>query len=209
MLKPFLTLLLATGIFTAASAQTKGKTEFGINVGLNTATVFTNSGYGYYGYTNPDYRVGFNVGLTADHYFSDRWSLKAKVIYDQKGWDSGYISFNDNSSYATDYKLNYLTIPVMANWHFGRTRNWYLNFGPYIGILLNAKESAKNTDVKPYINNPDGGLAVGIGVKFPIGEGSKFFIEYLGQGGVGDVFKNNFDTSVNNSVSSFNIGVTF
>ena len=27
--------------------------------------------------------------------------------------------------------------------------------------------------------------------------------------GVGDVFKNNFDSSVNNSVSSLNVGITF
>jgi hypothetical protein len=205
MLKPIIAILLASGIYTAASAQTKGSTEFGLNVGLNTATVITNTGYGY---ANPDYRVGFNVGLTIDHYFSESWSIKGKLIYDQKGWDSGFISFDDNS-YATDYKLNYLTIPIMAAWHFGRAKNWYLNFGPYIGILLNASETAKHTDVKPYVNNPDGGVAVGIGVKIPISEKSKFFIEYLGQGGVADVFKNNYGSSVNNIGESLNVGINF
>ncbi|WP_233496696.1 outer membrane beta-barrel protein [Mucilaginibacter hurinus] len=48
---------------------------------------------------------------------------------------------------ATNYKLDYLTIPVMANWHFGRTKNWYLHFGPYVAFLLNVKTSIANTDI--------------------------------------------------------------
>jgi hypothetical protein len=79
MKKLFTTLLIALGIYTAASAQTAGTTEFGVNVGLNESTVTTGDNQ-----TNSDYRVGFNVGVSADHYFSDAWSLKVKVVYDQK-----------------------------------------------------------------------------------------------------------------------------
>ncbi len=55
-------------------------------------------------------------------------------MYDQKGWDDGTIT-DVNGTFITDYNLNYLTVPVMANWHFGRTKNWYLNFGAYTAIL--------------------------------------------------------------------------
>ncbi|ASU35758.1 porin family protein [Mucilaginibacter xinganensis] len=204
MQKIFTTLLVVLGIYTTASAQTTGTNEFGVNIGYNAATVTTSQ------YTNSAYRSGFNVGVSMDHYFSDRWSIKIKAVYDQKGWNDGYIDFGgSNGAVTTDYKLDYITIPVMANWHFGRTRNWYLNFGPYLGILLNAKESATNTDLKDAFNKADAGLDVGIGIKFPIAEKAKFFIELNGQGGVTDLVKDNTGSALRSSVSNINIGINF
>jgi hypothetical protein len=202
MKKLFTTLVVVLGIYTAAFSQTKGTTEFGVNVGLNTATVTTSA------YTNTDYRVGFNIGVSADYYFSDRWSFKAKVVYDQKGWNNGFISTGSNEV-TTDYKLNYITIPLMANWHFARTRNWYLNFGPYIGILTSAKETAGGNDLKDVFNTTDAGLDIGIGVKIPVSNRAKFFIELNGQGGVSDIVKNNTGSALRNSVSNINVGFNF
>jgi hypothetical protein len=129
------------------------------------------------------------------------------LIYDQKGWDNGF--FSASNSGITDYKLDYLTIPVMANWHFGKTRNWYLNFGPYVGILLNAKESAMGMDLKEVFNSTDIGFDAGIGIKFPIAEKAKLFIELNGQGGATDLIKDNTGTTLRNSVSSINVGINF
>ncbi|MDB4919991.1 porin family protein [Mucilaginibacter sp.] len=203
MQKFFTTLLVVLGIYTTAFSQTKGTTEFGINVGYNAATVTTGNGQ-----TNSDYRSGINLGVSADYYFSDRWSIKGKLIYDQKGWSNGFID-DGSGAITTDYKLDYLTIPVMANWHFGHTRNWYLNFGPYVGILLNAKETATSTDLKEFFNTADIGLDVGIGIKFPISDRAKFFIELNGQGAATDLVKNNEGSAIRNSVSSVNIGFNF
>jgi outer membrane protein W len=203
MQKIFTTLLVVLGIYTTASAQTAGTTEFGVNVGYNGATVTTGNGQ-----TNSDYRSGFNAGVSVDYYFSDRWSIKGKLIYDQKGWSNGFID-DGSGEIATDYKLNYLTIPVLANWHFGRTRNWYLNFGPYVGILLNATETAGGTDVKEFFNTADIGLDLGIGIKFPVSDKTKFFIELNGQGGATDLIKDNTGSSLRNSLSSINIGLNF
>jgi len=78
----------------------------------------------------------------------DRWSGKTKLIYDQKGWNNNFIDFQEGSFSAKNFRLNCLTVPVMASWHFAPKRNWYLDFGPYLGILLNARETDYNTDVK-------------------------------------------------------------
>ena len=203
MKKIFITLLLAAGIYTATFAQTNNQVEFGANIGYNVANVQSGN------ISNNDYRSGFNLGVSGDYFFSDRWSIKAKLIYDQKGWANGFISADGSGDVATDYKLNYLTIPVMANWHFGRTRNWYLNFGPYVGILLSGKETSLGTDLKPYLNSTDFGLAAGIGVKFPVTDNAKLFIEADGQSGVTDIFKANSGSSVQTERSSINFGVTF
>lgn len=198
MKKIFTTLLVVSGLCTTAFSQTKGTTQFGVNIGLNEATVTAGS------QTNSDYRTGFNAGIIVEHYFSESWSIKGKALYDQKGWANGYIN-----SATTDYKLDYLTIPVLANWHFGHTKNWYLNFGPYVGFLLNASVSAGNQDVKSFFNTTDAGLDLGIGVKFPVAEKTKFFIEVNGQGGIADIAKGNSGSTVRNSVSAINVGFTF
>ncbi len=205
MKKTFKSLILSflvLCIYTTASAQTTGTTQFGINVGYNAATVTVG------GQTNTAYRSGFNVGVSADYYFNDTWSFKSKLVYDQKGWGEGFLAIG-NSSFTTDFQLNYLTIPLMANWHFGHTQNWYLNFGPYVGILLNASLSSFNGNVKDTFNTVDGGLDVGIGVKFPIAKKARLFIELNGQGGVVDVLKDNTRSAIRNSVSNINIGISF
>jgi opacity protein-like surface antigen len=202
MKKFFSTAILALGLCSVSFAQEKGDVEFGVNIGYNSSTVTISNSY-----LQADTRQGFNAGFSADYYFSDRWSIKGKLIYDQKGWDNGSFE-NQNGRFITDYNLNYLTVPVMANWHFGRRRNWYLNFGPYAGFLLSAEETVGGTDVKEAFNANDFGIAVGIGVKIPVSDKLKISLEYEGQGGFSNVFKES-DGSIQNSRGSFNIGMTF
>lgn len=198
-------ILIAVMVLAIAPvfSQTKGKVEFGLNIGYNTATV-SDSDF------TADTGSGINLGASADYYFSDRWSMKAKMIYDQKGWDNGYVYIGDEGDeFMTDFNLNYLTIPVMANYHFAAKRNWYLNFGPYVGFLLNAEETRFGTDLKEGFNETDFGLCFGIGVKIPVSNKLKIFLEYEGQGGFSDIFKENSYSEVTTSRSSFNAGINF
>ncbi len=145
-----------------------------------------------------------------DYFFSDRWSIKVKAGYDQKGWDNGYITnLNTGQSYATNYRLDYLTIPVMANWHFGKKRNWYLNFGPYAGVLLSATETAFATDLKDVFNSTDLGFDFGIGVKIPVSSRVKILLEADGQASFSDIVKNNSGDKIQNTRSSYNVGLVF
>ncbi|WP_153799247.1 porin family protein [Foetidibacter luteolus] len=190
---------------TARSQEAEpGTIELGIGTGYNLSSVMISNNQ-----TNSAYRGSFNASFSADYYFSDRWSIKGKIIYDQKGWNEGFIDIDSVGYATTNYRLNYITIPVMANWHFGRTRNWYLNFGPYAGFLLSAKETSLNTNLKNYMKGTDFGLAFGIGVKFPISENTRLGLEYDGQSGVTDIIKNNSGTSIRNIRSSFNVGLHF
>ncbi|WP_406826817.1 porin family protein [Pedobacter sp. KACC 23697] len=203
-MKKLLTLLLIAGFGMTSQAQEKNSLELGLHVGYNLATVSTSN------QTNSNYRNGFNVTAVGDYFFSDRWSIKAKIGYDQKGWDSGYLTDLDNGqSFITDYHINYLTIPVMANWHFGKKRNWYLNFGPYFGILLNASETKFNTDLKNFIHNRDIGIDLGIGVKLPVANRVKVLLELDGQSGFTDLFKQNQGYQIRSNRSSFNAGLLF
>tara|TARA_Y100000385_G_scaffold194656_1_gene201489 strand:+ start:476 stop:937 length:462 start_codon:yes stop_codon:yes gene_type:complete len=136
----FITALAIFGILTS-NAQDSGDFELGVGLGLNLTNVST-----IVGQDNASSRTSFNAGVSGEYYFSDRWGLKAKLIYDSKGWSNGFIN-----TVTTDYKLNYITLPIMANWHFGSNRNWYLNFGPYVGFLVNAEDSELGLDLKVQI----------------------------------------------------------
>jgi len=200
----FITAILALGFISVSSAQNKGDVEFGVNIGYNSASVQVSRSY-----FQPDSRQGFNVGFAADYFFSDRWSIKGKLIYDQKGWDNGSFEDVNGNFYPTDFNLDYLSVPVMANWHFGTKRNWYLNFGPYVGFVMSAEETTGGVDVKEAFNSTDFGLALGIGVKIPVSDKLKVSIEYEGQGGASDIFTENNSYRVSNSRSSLNVGVNF
>lgn len=203
-MKKLFTILVLGACCLTAFAQEKGDFEFGFNTGLNVATVTSGTD------TNSDSRIGFNAGAFGDYFFSDRWSIKVKLSYDQKGWNNGYINnYDDGQSFTTNYHYDYLTVPVMANWHFGRTRNWYLNFGPYAGFLMSAKETALNMDLKDLSQSVDVGLAIGIGVKIPIADKIKILLETDGQSGINDIFKDNQGTTIRNSRSSINAGLVF
>lgn len=216
MQKTFITLFIVFGLCAASFAQRKGDVEFGGNIGLNFSNVSTTGAFiGYNSYSDTytsssDYVTGFNVGLSAEYYFSDRWSIKGKLIYDQKGWGNGYLLLPDNTEVeGVNYHLDYLTIPVMANWHFGRTRNWYLHFGPYVGTLLSASESYNSgIDIKQAFTSTEVGLDAGIGVKFPVSNHVKLFIEADGQAGFNNLFRNN-GTTVQTERSSINFGMLF
>jgi opacity protein-like surface antigen len=200
-MKSYLALFIVVCSSSTSFSQTKGKIELGALVGYSSSTVQQGKN------TNSVSRGAMAVGITGDYYFSDRWSIKAKIRYDQKGWNRGFISTPTGTS-TTNFKLNYITIPLMANWHFGKKRNWYLNFGPYVGFLTSANETALGMNLKNDFKSTDAGLEIGIGVKIPLAEKARFIIEYGGQGGLTDIFKQNSSgTAINNLTVNINAGI--
>lgn len=204
-----LLLILVLSITGATTyAQKSGDFEFGGNLGVNFSNLQVSSG----GINNlsTDYTTSFNIAATGEYYFSDRWGIKGKLIFDQKGWGNGFFESSNGSRVITDYKLSYLTLPLMANWHFGSERNWYINFGLYLGLLLDAETLDVKTNL-PLIdafNSTDVGLALGIGYKFPVNESTNLFFELDGQAGFTSVFKE-ATTSSRNNRSALNFGVLF
>lgn len=201
MKKLLFTAALAVLIFTSVTAQSdKGEFTLSPQIGYNTSTyAVSDSNFGF------DNRSALTAGIVSEYYFSDRWSIRAGIIYDPKG--------SKDSGNNVD-KLNYVTIPVNANWHFGSTRKWFLNFGPALSILTNAESELSNgttVDIKEVVNSVDVGLAIGIGYKFPVSDNFELYIDYQGLGGFLDVTNNklNLPYSLKNSRSSFNIGGVF
>ena len=196
-------LSLVICMYFRAAAQTANSVEVGFNSGFNVAEVTSPQGV-----PNVAFHVGFNVGATAEYYLTDTWSIKGKISYDQKGWDDAYGFFSSAS--VNKFSLNYITVPVMANWHFGRTRNWYLHFGAYAGFLTGATSSPGAADISSGFNTTDAGLAGGLGVKFKLSDKAKLFIEDDSEVGFIDILKNDAAAyAYHNTRSSLNVGVMF
>ena len=199
-----LVLMLALGLIASyATLAQSDKNDFTLapQIGYNNSTYAVNDNNFSF-----NSRSAFTAGLIAEYYFSDRWSIRSGLIYDPKGSED--IGKNVD-------KLNYITIPVNGNWHFGSTRKWYLNFGPTVSLLTNAESelsSGTTVDIKKVVNDLDIGLALGIGYKFTISESFQLYIDYQSVGGFTSVVdKNelNLPYTLRNSRSAFNIGGVF
>jgi len=207
MTKLFTSLIIVLCLYTTTFAQTKNNVEFGANIGYNISYV---NETGVTDVNSPG-TSGINLGISADLPLSGIWSIKGKVIFDQKGWSDGFISNADGTVINNvNFQLNYITIPIMVNWEFGKKKNWYLNFGPYAGFLLGATETSTGTDVKSAFNNNDFGLSYGLGVKIPVSSKLKLFFEYNGQSGISNIIKGVPNSIVvQNFRSAINVGINF
>ncbi len=183
------------GFSNICAQSDKGDFTLAPQLGVNLSTYASDASY--------DTRVSFSGGVVGEYYFNNRWSFRSGLLYDTKGAEDILNNVD---------KLSYLTIPLNANWHFGKNRNWYLNFGPGVSFLIdaNAEVSGMDIDIKDAITGFDFGLMLGIGYKFDVNDNFQIYIDYQGYGGFINVDDNNilpFD--IRNSRSSFNIGGVF
>lgn len=193
----FVAAALLFGFSDVMAQSDSGDFTLSPHLGIN-FTTYSSSDVSY------DLLTSVAGGVGAEYYFSDRWSLRTGLLYDAMG----AVDDLDNVD-----KLNYLTVPINANWHFGKNRNWYLNFGPSVSILLSANSELSNgqeLDIKDFISSVDVGFIAGIGYKFNINEKVQLFIEYQGYNG----FINVDDSSllpfeIRNARSSGNVGAIF
>ncbi len=129
--------------------------------------------------------------------------MRSGLVYDSKGTKLEFAG----EEYID--KLNYIAVPLHANWHFGKERNWFLNFGPTLGFLVSAKGDTPGgeIDIKDEVANFDMGLGLGIGYKFEISDNTQFFIQYQGYGGFINII--DADITLVNATSALNIGTIF
>ena len=181
------------------NTMSKGDFEIGVGGGVALSTFHGSDADGYKA------RSSSQVGVTAEYYLSDRWSLKSGFIFDSKG---GVLE--NASDEITEVQLDYLFVPMYANWHFGAKRNWYFNVGPYLAILLDAEaQGSELVDIDDEVESFDFGLGLGLGRKFKISNNASIFFEYQGALGFLEVRDTQSDDNVSNFRSALNAGVIF
>ncbi len=194
-----LTVLATAGITAQESVDSfpvGGTHEFGLGLNYNYSYV-TGDGFGEEeGYEGVD---GYSLSVQYEYYFSKTWGIKSKLNLDYKGTETPL------STETLD--LFYITLPVMATWHFGKRKRWYLHFGPYVGWLAAADIDGEN--VKDQFNSTDFGSDIGIGVRIPAFKGKWFFIELDGQSSFDDPRKDAVDSDLSLVRSTLGFGLIF
>lgn len=180
----------ATSMSIFAQAREKGTIELTPHIGY--ATSFWTGDNA----NSDDSRNSLRIGASGDYFFNDRWSLRSGVIYNSMGADDSF----------DEIVLNYINIPVNANWHFGSTRKWNLNFGLTAGFLASAE--LDGNDVKDFIENFQLGISYGIGYKLEITENFSLLFDLQALVGLTDISVETAFTNQNVG-SSLNIGAVF
>ncbi|HTG66709.1 MAG TPA: porin family protein [Flavobacterium sp.] len=195
-MKNVLFSLVALVSFGLANAQIKekGTIEITPKIGTSSFTEYDEDG------NSTKFNSGVELGATVDYYFNDRWSLRSGLIFDKMGG-----KYDVGDPYLWEDKLNYMTVPINANWHFGSTRKWNLNFGLSPSFLLSAKindeEIPSNT-----IESFQLGLSFGIGYKIEVTKRFGILVDAQWFNGLTNI--NNMPESgeITNGGYSFNLG---
>lgn len=183
--------VVLTATFANAQSREKGTIELIPQIGYSSSN--------YYGKdvgSGNDPLTALSFGVDGDYFFNNRWSIRSGLLFQTMGTQVMDVK----------EKLNYVTIPVNANWHFGSTRKWNLNFGPSVSFLTSAKFDG--IDVKSEVNSTQISFNVGIGYKIEVSPKISILIDYQGLSGLSDISKDSA-TNVKNNYGSFDVGVVF
>ena len=122
------------------------------------------------------------------------------------------------ANFQNEAILNYLEIPITAKFTWGDRLKYYINAGPYAGVLLNATQKTDgtsqlyldnrgtqplgiqgqpmpaqvfnaNTDIKKDINLVNFGLTGGIGLTYPVGGSGQVILDARGAYGITTIQK--------------------
>lgn len=196
-MKKILFSIVALVAFGSANAQIKEKGAIEITPKIGTSS-FSEYNEG----DSTDSNSGVELGATIDYYFNDRWSLRSGLIFDKMGGE-----YSDGGDFYED-KLNYISIPVNANWHFGSTRKWNLNFGLSPSFLTKATLVENGFSSKIPSNTIETfqlGMSFGIGYKIGITEKFGILIDAQWFNGLTNINKAN-QNDIKNGGFSFNVG---
>lgn len=151
-------------------------------------------------------RAGEAFGLTFNYITNPHLALCLDILYSSEGGQRNGMQALDGSSFNplvpagtyfyADYKnesiLNYLEVPAMAKYSFqiGRSTKVFLDLGPYVGFMLNAKQITSGSSI--VYADPSATQAVSIDPES------------------GQVFSASFDskTSITNQINPVNFGLT-
>lgn len=130
--------------------QNKGDIVYAAYVGLTTSSITAND----FGSNNNPSGNSYLIGLQADYFFMNNWSLKTKLNFEDRNYGSG--------------GSNYLNLTIAPVWHFGKNRRWHLHLGGAYSANINNSlgDGSFETDL-------------GIGVIIPT-KSVRFFIELDG-----------------------------
>jgi opacity protein-like surface antigen len=214
--------LIFISLFLNGKAQ-KYNLEYSFQSGLNLNTI--------HGKTNLKQSASVLTGLSVGGHFkinvNKHFGLKAAVAYDQYGWANRSLVFEDNLGTEIGKsdvlsRLNYLNLPLLAEYSFGNKIKFNLDGGIFLGFLVSSKVITKVTEsLQPgqaaTTTSPSNstkainfGVAFGAGVQIPITNIFKLDFGVRDNLGLTNIGKSQtVNSSIKTNTFSILAGVTF
>ncbi|MEO9893649.1 porin family protein [Aurantibacter sp.] len=168
------TLLVFVLLILLPKESEAQEARFGLKGGLNYSSIVGDLTNGM------KFRFSGHGGVFLEVDFSNKFALRPELLYSSQGFqystDLNAIenqgSSGDQNDYRTNVQLNFLTVPILGK--FEMNENYWLEFGPQFGFLLNQVTKIKNLDELDGANTTskskisgdfqlDYGAAVGVG----------------------------------------------
>jgi opacity protein-like surface antigen len=169
--------IVSFSLFTIAAAHAQ---TYGIKGGVNFANLSGSDADG------ADAITGLHLGVIAEFSIFQNLSLQPELLYSAQG-----ANIND-----VDYKLGYLTLPVMAKFYLNDKLS--VHAGPQFGLLISENDEIKEADN----NKTDFGISGGIEYNLLGG----LFVQGRYNSGMSNLSDN---VEVKNSVIQLSIGYMF
>ena len=159
---------------------------------------------------------------------TDHFGLKLLLSYDQYGWAYHALTFENNTATGfinadVLFKLNYLNLPVLAEYSFGKKVKINLDGGVFFGVLLNNEivtqfqqpippgQEATIHSSSDFRSATNFGIALGFGIQIPISSKVKLNFDLRNNTGLSNVYKSNATNASTIKTNSFSFlgGLTF
>lgn len=218
-----LTFLLVV-LLAAGGAGLSGQTQVGVQGGLSIPNIRGGNNVQSQGFTS---RFGPYIGLFADFTLTTHFSLRAEVNYaSQGGKRNGMQPITMDfppelplppgltlyADFHNETILDYIEMPLLAEFSWGNKPRFFVNAGPYIGFLVRAKVVTSGssslyldlsgtplvippdnqplspisfdatTDVKQDVNSTNAGIAGEAGLALAAGPGDILFTVHFSLG---------------------------
>jgi len=189
-----LILILSLIIFTSTTVKAQESVLFGVKAGVNFTNMNSDS------FSDNNTMTGLHLGLLAEIPFSDRFSIQPEVLYATMG-TSAKIPTTVGSSQTTDFKLDYIQVPVLAKIYL--TDAISVEAGPSFNFLVNEDIGGVKTD---FGSSFEFGGAIGASYKFRGG----LFVDARYFKGFSDAFDSkNYSDSIKNNGVQIGLGFMF
>jgi opacity protein-like surface antigen len=207
--------------FVQLSGAQSNTYEYGLHGGININSAFGSSINAAYKGTLPGLSLGAHVKINTSTHFG----IKASIDYDQQGWAYRSLAFEDmtGTTFAKGdvlRKLNYLNVPIVAEYTVGKKVKFKANAGAFFGLLLSNQIVTQITDPFPpntesttrsksqqNIQATNFGLSAGAGLQIPISKKMKLDIDLRNHYGLSNIYKK--ENALRLNTFSILLGLTF
>ena len=138
-----------------------------------------------------DYIPAYLFGASVVYKISPKFSLVSGVFFEQKREEFEFplLDSNNNQTPATETMMyNYLTIPLLMEFHPFRNNHIFINGGIYTGYLLNAKAKITSANNSGNYNSTADlnisnfnrvvfGVGIGGGITIPVAKNGQILID--------------------------------